>query len=81
MEPGGSIGLEIGKLIIGNGDVIEGAFVGIENGIISEVSEDGFEARYENVFDFGDRIVMPGLIDAHVDIKYTVLENKVKEES
>ena len=71
MESGGSIGLEIGKLIIGNGEVIEGAFVGIEDGIISEVSDDGFEARYENIFDLGDRIVMPGLIDAHVHIKYT----------
>jgi imidazolonepropionase-like amidohydrolase len=76
MESGRSIGLEVGKLIIGNGEVIEGAFVGIEDGIISEVSDDGFEARYENGLELGDRIVMLGLIDAHVHIKYTARANR-----
>lgn len=71
METGGSIGLEIGKLIIGNGETLKGAYVGVNDGVIAEVSGDGFEASYDEVLDLGDRIVMPGLIDAHVHIKYT----------
>jgi imidazolonepropionase-like amidohydrolase len=78
MDSGGSIGLEIGKLIVGDGEVLEGAFVGVDDGVISEVSGDGFEASYDKVFDLGDRFVMPGLIDAHVHIKYTGIPDPVE---
>jgi len=78
MESGGSIGLEIGKLIIGDGEVLEGAFVGIDDGVIAEVSGDGFEASYDDVLDLSSRIVMPGLIDAHVHIKYTGVPDPVE---
>ncbi len=78
MESGGSIGLEIGKLIIGDGEVLEGAYVGIDDGVIAEVSRDGLEASYDEVLDLGDRIVMPGLIDAHVHIKYTGVSDPVE---
>jgi len=53
METGGSIGLEIGKLIIGDGEILEGAYVGVNDGVISEVSGDGFEASYDEVIDLG----------------------------
>ena len=78
MESGGSIGLEIGKLIIGDGEAIEGVFVGVDDGVIAEVSGDGFEASYDEVLDLGDRFVMPGLIDAHVHIKYTGVPDPVE---
>jgi imidazolonepropionase-like amidohydrolase len=78
MESGGSIGLEIGKLIIGDGNILEGAFVGIDDGVIAEVSGDGFEASYDEVLDLGDHFVMPGLIDAHVHIKYTGIPDPVE---
>ena len=78
MESGGSIGLEIGKLIVGDGEVIEGAYVGVDDGVIAEVSGDGFEASYDETLDLGDRFVMPGLIDAHVHIKYTGVPDPVE---
>jgi imidazolonepropionase-like amidohydrolase len=78
MESGGSFGLEISKLIIGDGKVLEGAFVGVDEGVIAEVSGNGFEASYDEVLDLGDRFVMPGLIDAHVHIKYTGIPDPVE---
>lgn len=78
MDSGGSIGLEVGKLIIGDGEVLEGVFVGVDDGVIAEVSGDGFEASYDEVLDLSDRIVMPGLIDAHVHIKYTGVPDPVE---
>jgi imidazolonepropionase-like amidohydrolase len=78
MKTGGSIGLEIGKLIIGDGEILESAYVGVNDGVISEVSGDEFEASYDEVIDLGDRIVMPGLIDAHVHIKYTGVPDPVE---
>jgi imidazolonepropionase-like amidohydrolase len=78
MESGGRIGLEIGKLIIGDGKVIEGARVGIDAGVITEVSEGSFEDSYDEVVDLGDLFVMPGLIDAHVHIKYTGVPDPVE---
>jgi imidazolonepropionase-like amidohydrolase len=78
MKTGGSIGLEIGKLIIGDGEILEGAYIGVNDGVISEVSGDEFEASYDEVIDLGDRIVMPGLIDAHVHIKYTGVPDPVE---
>ena len=78
METGGRIGLKIGKLIIGDGEVLEDVYVGIDDGVITEVSEGGFEASYDEAVDLGDRFVMPGLIDAHVHIKYTGVPDPVE---
>ena len=68
----------MGKLIVGNGDVIEGARIGIEEGRIVEVTTGRLEGSYEKGLDLGDRVVMPGLIDAHVHIKYTGVPDPVE---
>jgi len=78
MKTGPSTGLTVGKLIVGNGDVIEGARIGIEEGRIVEVTTGRLEGSYEKGLDLGDRVVMPGLIDAHVHIKYTGVPDPVE---
>jgi len=78
MKTGPSTGLTVEKLIVGNGDVIEGARIGIEEGRIVEVTTGRLEGSYEEGLDLGDRVVMPGLIDAHVHIKYTGVPDPVE---
>jgi len=78
MKTGPSTGLTTGKLIVGNGDVIEGARIGIEDGRIVEVTTGRLEGSYEESLDLGDRVVMPGLIDAHVHIKYSAISDVVE---
>jgi len=78
MKTGPSTGLTVGKLIVGNGDVIEGARIGIEEGRIVEVTTGSLKGSYEESLDLRDRIVMPGLIDAHVHIKYTGVPDPVE---
>ena len=63
--------MKIGKLIIGNGILLEQVNVGIQNGIITEVSTEQLKKTYEKKIDASDKIVMPGLIDAHVHLVYT----------
>ncbi|MEV7004944.1 amidohydrolase family protein [Streptosporangium sp. NPDC051022] len=62
--------LRCGQLIDGVGRTMSDAAVSVENGVItrvrpwtSESSED--VARHDVVHDFGDRTVLPGLIEAH----------------
>ncbi|MGD2142827.1 MAG: amidohydrolase family protein, partial [Candidatus Bathyarchaeota archaeon] len=71
MKIGPDMELSIGKLIVGNSKVLEGIRVGIREGKVAEVSTGSLEKRYEEQLDLRDKIVMPGLIDAHVHIKYT----------
>ena len=71
MQTGKSLELSVGKLIVGNGEVLEGVHVGVEEGKIAEVSVKGLSGEYGEKVDLEDFVVMPGLIDAHVHIKYT----------
>jgi imidazolonepropionase-like amidohydrolase len=59
-----------GNLIVGNGNIIKDCWIGIENGAIQEVSEGELEKQYGERFNFPDSYIMPGLIDAHVHIRY-----------
>ena len=71
MKTGKSLELSVGKLIVGDGEVLEGVHVGVEEGKIAEVSVKGLSGEYGEKVDLEDFVVMPGLIDAHVHIKYT----------
>jgi len=71
MLTGKSVELRLGKLIVGDGRTLEGAFLGVKGGVFVEVSRDGLEGEYDDRLDLSDRFAMPGLIDAHVHIKYT----------
>ena len=66
----GSLSVFAGNLIVGDGKVRENVHVGIENGIIKEVSDKPLGDRYEEEVDYSGKYVMPGLIDAHVHIRY-----------
>lgn len=66
----GSLSLYAGHLVIGDGRVLEGKYVGIIDGLITEVSDKKLSGEYENHVDYSDKYVMPGLIDAHVHIRY-----------
>ena len=70
MRAGKSVELMAGKLIVGDGQVVEGVNLGIDGGVIREVSDGGLRGVYEESLDLTDRFVMPGLIDAHVHIRY-----------
>ncbi|UCH37668.1 MAG: amidohydrolase family protein [Candidatus Bathyarchaeota archaeon] len=66
-----TVELRVGKLIVGNGTVREDTRIGIVNGRILEISDKPLTHTYENVEDVMNRIVMPGLIDAHVHLVYS----------
>jgi imidazolonepropionase-like amidohydrolase len=65
-----SFELKVGRLVIGDGRALEDANVGIEGGVVKEVATGKLEGHYEEAVDLTDRFVMPGLIDAHVHIRY-----------
>ena len=65
-----SFELKVGRLVIGDGRTLEDANVGIEGGVVKEVATGKLEGHYEEDVDLTDRFVMPGLIDAHVHIRY-----------
>jgi imidazolonepropionase-like amidohydrolase len=65
-----SFEIETGKLIVGDGSTLENASIGVENGMIKEVTTGRLEGEYDRTIGLGDRYVMPGLIDAHVHIRY-----------
>jgi len=44
--------------------------LGVVDGIIKEVSHKPLEQQYSESFDFSGETVMPGLVDAHVHIRY-----------
>ena len=66
----GSFELFAGKLIVGDGRVLENIHLGVIDGVIKEVSDKPLEQDYPESFDFSGKTVMPGLIDAHVHIRY-----------
>ena len=75
MKTGPSMEILVGKLIIGNGETLEEVNIGIKDGLIAEISTEILEENYEKCLDLSDKIVMPGLIDAHVHIKYTGIQD------
>jgi imidazolonepropionase-like amidohydrolase len=70
-NPKESVELRVGKLIVGNGKVLEDVRIGVLEGVITEISEEPLTNSYENIEDVPDHIVMPGLIDAHVHLVYS----------
>ncbi len=63
--------LRAGTVIVGDGSTLDDCTIGIEDGWIVEVTPGGPDGDYEEVLDLTDRVVMPGLIDAHVHLMYT----------
>ena len=66
----GSFELFAGNLIVGDGRVLENIHVGVRDGIIKEINSKQLTQEYPESFDFSGKTVMPGLIDAHVHIRY-----------
>ncbi|MCW4012445.1 MAG: amidohydrolase family protein, partial [Candidatus Bathyarchaeota archaeon] len=66
----GSFELFAGNLLTGNGQSFENCYVGIVDGLIKEISIDPLECEYSESYDYSEKTVMPGLIDAHVHIRY-----------
>ena len=66
----GSFELFAGTLIVGDGRVRENVHVGVIDGVIKEVSDKPLQQDYPESYDFAGKTVMPGLIDAHVHIRY-----------
>lgn len=64
------IEVKAGFLIVGDGRLLEDAYVGVSRGVIKEVSEGKLRGKYGEFIDLSDRYVMPGLVDAHVHIRY-----------
>ena len=63
--------LKAGKLIVGNGSILDGVNIGIQDDVIKEVSTEPLVNTYEKRMGSSDKIVMPGLIDAHVHLVYS----------
>jgi imidazolonepropionase-like amidohydrolase len=74
---GKSICLEVGKLINGDGSQKEDVNIGIKEGKIFEVSNGKLVESYDKVYDLRKKFVMPGLIDAHVHVKYGLKQDTV----
>ena len=66
----GSFQLYAGTLIIGDGNVLENKYIGVQDGVITELSDKPLSQEYSETLDFSNKTVMPGLIDAHVHIRY-----------
>jgi imidazolonepropionase-like amidohydrolase len=66
----GSLELYTGTLLVGDGRIIENSHLGIVDGVIREISQTPLTREYPESYDFSGEIVMPGLIDAHVHIRY-----------
>jgi imidazolonepropionase-like amidohydrolase len=66
----GNLSLYAGHLVVGDGRVLENQYVGIVDGVIYEVSSKPLEGEYDDLVDYSDKYVMPGLIDAHVHLRY-----------
>jgi imidazolonepropionase-like amidohydrolase len=58
------------RLIVGDGRVIDDCRVGIRGGVIREVSQAPLEGSYIELYDFIGKTIIPGLIDAHVHVRY-----------
>ncbi|MFX1367508.1 MAG: amidohydrolase family protein [Promethearchaeota archaeon] len=60
--------LKTGKVIVGNGQVMNDISLLIRNGVIAAINPDSSKHTSANVLDFSDRVVMPGIIDTHVHV-------------
>jgi imidazolonepropionase-like amidohydrolase len=65
-----SFELFAGNLVVGDGREMENMYIGVTDGVITEVSEKPLMKSYPESYDFSGKTVMPGLIDAHVHIRY-----------
>lgn len=61
--------MSVGNLIVGNGRQLEDVKIGVRGGFIVEMGDE-LRGSYDCIQDLGDRFVMPGLIDAHVHVRY-----------
>ena len=71
MLTGKSVEMRVRKLIVGDGRTMDDAFIGVRDDRFVEVSKQELKGEYEETLDLPESIAMPGLIDAHVHIKYT----------
>lgn len=67
---GNSVGIMFCKLVVGDGRTIDNANIGIKGGVIHEVTTGRLEGEYEETVELTNRFVLPGLIDAHVHVRY-----------
>ncbi len=74
----GSLSVYAGYLIVGDGKIQENVYLGIESGVINELSDKPLGDRYGEELDYSGKYVMPGLIDAHVHIRYNPLGDPEK---
>jgi imidazolonepropionase-like amidohydrolase len=74
----GSLSVYAGYLIVGDGKIQENVYLGIEGGVINELSDKPLGDRYGEELDYSGKYVMPGLIDAHVHIRYDPLGDPEK---
>ena len=58
------------RLIVGDGRVIDDCRVGIRGGLIQEISQATLRGSYIESYDFTGKTIMPGLVDAHVHVRY-----------
>ncbi|NHJ12385.1 MAG: amidohydrolase family protein [Candidatus Thorarchaeota archaeon] len=60
--------LKAGRVLVGNGETLNDAALLIRNGIIAEVDSAPSQGLGVDVLDFSDRVILPGIIDAHVHV-------------
>jgi imidazolonepropionase-like amidohydrolase len=66
----GGVEIRTSKLVVGDGRVYEDCRVGVRDGVIQEVTQGHLQETYEVVRDFRGKTIMPGIIDAHVHLRY-----------
>lgn len=66
----GSLSIFAGHLVIGDSRVTENQYLGVVDGVIKEVSDKALKGEYGDEHDYSGKYVMPGLIDAHVHLRY-----------
>jgi len=69
MKTGRSLDLSVGKLIVGDGRVLEDVKIGVREGYITEIGEK-LSDDYDYSHNLEAKFVMPGLVDAHVHVRY-----------
>ena len=65
----GSLSVYAGNLVVGDGSVLKDKYLGVSDGVIVEVSDRPLTG-YGDEYDYSGKYVMPGLIDAHVHLRY-----------
>ena len=72
MKTGKSVEIKAGLLLVGDGTAIQNPNIGITDGVITEVSTGKLTGNYTEVHDLTGKVLMPGLVDAHVHVRYGV---------